>query len=83
MKKIYVTCNDRAMSGWGLAKNKINKLIIECNDHEQADRVIKNLRKEGGYTYINYHFEKPYYTPSRYYISEYIADDAPLWNKEV
>lgn len=42
MRKIYVTCNDKIMSGWGLAEGKINKLVIECNDLEQAERVIKN-----------------------------------------
>lgn len=81
MTKIYVTCNDKSMSRWGLAENKINKLIIECNDITQANRVMNNLKKCQNYKYINYHYNKPNYTSSKYYISEYIADNCPLWNK--
>lgn len=82
MTKIYVTCNDKIMSGWGLAEGKINKLVIECNDLNQAERIIKNLKKDKAFKYINYHYNKtPYYNPNKYKMSYYKADNCPLWNK--
>lgn len=81
MKKIYVTCNDRAMSGWGRSENKINKIIIACSDLKQAKRVMTNLKGESQYKYINICKKKPSYDLSKYYISEYIADDCTWWNR--
>ena len=81
MTKIYVTCNDALMSGWGRAENKINKIVIECNDLKQAKRVVTNLKGENQYKHINICKKKPSYDLGKYYISEYIADDCTWWNR--
>ena len=81
MTKVYVTCNDIKMSGWGRSENKINKIIIACSDLKQAKRVMTNLKGESQYKYINICKKKPSYDLSKYYISEYIADDCTWWNR--
>ena len=81
MEKIYVTCNDASMSGWGRAENKINKIVIECNDLRQAKRVMTNLKGESQYKHINICKKKPSSDLSKYYISEYVADNCTWWNR--
>ena len=46
--KWYVTMTDSFMSGWGLAKNKTNKLVVECDSLQDAEVVCNNakLREE-------------------------------------
>lgn len=48
MKRYYVTMIDKFMSGWGCAKGKINRLVIECRDLADAEIVAENAgnRKE-------------------------------------
>ena len=41
----YVSMTDRFMSGWGLAKDRINKFIVICDNFEQAE-TIERLAKE-------------------------------------
>ena len=36
-KKLYVTMTDKFMSGWGLADNKINKLVFEDSFTKNRD----------------------------------------------
>ena len=63
MKKtaFYVTMTDKFMSGWGMAKGKINKLIIECRTIEQAVQIESAAKKRGEMRYINIRTTKPYY----------------------
>ena len=35
MSKYYVTATDIFLSGWGKAKDKINKVVIECDFKEE------------------------------------------------
>jgi hypothetical protein len=35
----YVQMTDKFMSGWGLAKEKLNIHVIECDTREQADEI--------------------------------------------
>ena len=68
-KKYYVTMTDKFMSGWGMAKNKINKLVIVCNTYEEAKVVAENARNRSEMKYINITDKKPYYSSDRYYVS--------------
>ncbi len=36
---VYVRMTDKFMSGWGMAKNKTNVLVIECETLEQAEEI--------------------------------------------
>lgn len=40
-EKIYVSMTDKFLSGWGLASHKIDKLVIICDDFEQAETIKK------------------------------------------
>jgi len=48
----YVTMTDKFMSGWGLAKGKINKLIFSCDTYEQAIIVRNNAQARTDQIYI-------------------------------
>ena len=63
MKKpvFYVTMTDKFMSGWGMARNKTNKLIIECQTIEQAEQIALVARYRDEMTYVNIRTTKPYY----------------------
>lgn len=78
-KKIYVTMTDKFMSGWGHAEGKINKLIFECDNKEEAFTVMENAERRSDMKYINYSYNKPYYTPSRYLAQYKNKDEYSRW----
>jgi hypothetical protein len=39
INKYWVSMTDKFMSGWGMAENKINKLVIECDSYDIAECV--------------------------------------------
>ena len=59
--KLYVTMTDKFLSGWGMAKGKINKLIIECDTWEQAETIERNAHNRSEMKYVNIRTTKPYY----------------------
>jgi hypothetical protein len=38
---LYVRMTDKAMSGWGIAANCTNVLVVACDTHEQAYAIAK------------------------------------------
>ena len=66
----YVTATDKFMSGWGLAENKTNKVIVVCNSIEEAEEVEVALHRRSEMKYINVRSSKPYYN-NNYVISWY------------
>lgn len=44
----YVTMTDKFMSGWGPARDKINKLVIECASYSEDAQIARaaHLRRE-------------------------------------
>ena len=69
MDKYYVTMTDNFMSGWGESENKINKLVIECENYNDALIVKENASYRGDMKYINISNRKPSYNKDRYYTS--------------
>jgi hypothetical protein len=57
----FVTMTDKFMSGWGMAKGKINKLIIECETLQQAEQIERAARKRSEMRYVNIRTTKPRY----------------------
>ncbi len=45
----------------GEARNKVNKLIIECETMKQAMLIERNAKKRSEMKYINIRSTKPYY----------------------
>lgn len=81
-KKYYVTMTDKFMSGWGMAKDRTNKLIFICDDYEEAKRVAENAENRGDMTYINITTNKPYYNSKKYYAQEKTKDEYESWYKK-
>lgn len=81
-EKYYVTMTDKFMSGWGMAENKINKMIVECETMEQARIIERNAKKRDEMRYINICFKKPSYNKERYLESCKRWDDLGIIWKE-
>jgi phosphoribosylformimino-5-aminoimidazole carboxamide ribonucleotide (ProFAR) isomerase len=79
---LYVTMTDKFMSGWGPCENKINKLIFECENREEADIVMTNAENRGDMKNINLATKKPYYSTSRYYAQTKNKEEYPSWYKQ-
>lgn len=75
----WVTMTDKFMSGWGMAKGKINKLVFECESLTEARVVAENAEYHGSQKYINIATRKPYYSPSKYYVQIKTKEDYPDW----
>ena len=65
---------DKFMSGWGMAKGKINKYVIECDDMAQAKIIERNARRRPEMKYVNICLNKPRYG-SGYLVSEKTFSD--------
>ena len=68
-KKFYVTMTDKFLSGWGMAKGKINKFVVGVNTLEQAETIKRNAERRTDMKYINIISEKPYFNPKRFLTS--------------
>ena len=80
-EKYYVTMTDKFMSGWGMAKNKTNKLVIECDTMSEAMTVQTNAQDRDEMKYVNIRSKKPYYN-SGYYVSRKDRDEYGTWFRE-
>jgi hypothetical protein len=78
-KKFYVTMTDKFMSGWGMAANKTNKLVIECESYEEAEIVYNNALNRSEMKYVNICDKKPYYNNNRYLVSWKTKEDYGTW----
>ena len=79
---VYVTMTDKFMSGWGMAEGKINKLVIECENSVQAEKIAdyaKNERNE--MKYINITYNKPRYNTREYLTSWKVYSQMTGWIK--
>lgn len=74
-KKLYVTATDKFMSGWGMAQDKINKVVIECDNYQEAHRIHGKLARREEMIYVNIASNKPYYNKDRYLTTFVTKDD--------
>lgn len=81
--KYYVSMTDKFMSGWGMADNRTNKLVIECDSYEEALIVQDNAQHRTEMKYINICINKPYYN-QEYYLTNYYSknDGYESWFKK-
>ena len=75
----YVTMTDRFMSGWGMAKDVDNKVVVFCDTYEEAEIVEANASARSEMKYVNIRSTRPYYKNA--YVSYYNKADQPLWFK--
>ena len=57
--KYYVSMTDKFFSGWGHAKDKINKFIVICDNFEQAEKIESLAKERPEMKYINICIHKP------------------------
>jgi len=81
-RKYYVVMTDKFMSGWGMAKDKINKLVIECDSWDDALTVKANAKDRAEMKYINIRQAKPYYQSNNYLVSYGSKLDYSTWFKK-
>lgn len=60
---------DTYLSGWGNSKDKINKLVIICDTKLQARKAMAKAEQRSEMKYVNLCLNKPYYSPSKYYVT--------------
>lgn len=81
-KKYYVTMTDKFMSGWGMAYNKTNKLVIECNSMDDAIIIERNARKRSEMKYVNIVYKKPCYNSKKVMTShKQFSEMGEIWKK--
>jgi hypothetical protein len=79
--KYYVSMTDKFMSGWGMASNKTNKLIIACDTYEQASRIQRNANKRPEMIYVNICSRKPTIKSHQYPSWKHFEDMGEIWTK--
>ena len=79
--KIYVSMTDTFLSGWGLSEGKINKLIFECDNYEEAMLVLNNAKNRKEMKYIKVHEKMPKYKESKYFVQIKNKNVYPNWYK--
>lgn len=79
MKKIYVRMTDKFMSGWGMAKDMTNVMVVECSDWQQAEAIEKAARKRSEMRRIEICLNKPKNRPGVLYSHKAFADLSGPW----
>ena len=80
--KWYVTMTDSFMSGWGLSKNKTNKLVVECDSLQDAEVVCNNAKLREEMQRIKICKNKPSYNIKQYLTShKHYNELGELWKK--
>ena len=74
----WVTMTDRFMSGWREARDKTNKLVIECETFSEAKVVKDNADNRSEMKYVNIRCTKPYYGRG-YHVSLHDKNDYESW----
>jgi len=75
----YVTMTDKFMSGWGMAKGRINKLIFPCDTYDEAEKLAGYAESRSDQEDINIRTTKPYYDERRYYAQVKTKAEYPTW----
>lgn len=78
-KRVYVTMTDSFMSGWGLARDKTNKLVFVCDNYEEAEIVMSNAENRSDMKYVKLAIHKPRYNEEHNFVQFKTKDDYPNW----
>ncbi len=80
-EKIYVSMTDSFLSGWGNARGKRNKLIIECDTWQQAETIERNAKKRSEMKYVNVSSSRPRIASNVYPTWKTYNDMGEIWKK--
>ena len=78
---LYVAMTDNAMSGWGEARGKINKLVLECKDLTEAEIVYSNVVGHPDMEKVKIEQGKPKYNDKEVYTSFKTIREYSSWYK--
>ena len=79
MAKYYVTATDKFLSGWGLAKGRISKFVLECDTYEEACFVEDKVSQRSDMKFVNICSKRPRYSSTRYHVSYVTRTEAPSY----
>ena len=51
-----IKANDKALSYWGKATNKIHMQLIACKTIEEKDMILHDLYSDNTFNYINWYY---------------------------
>lgn len=74
MSKIYVT------STWlnsGEPHGLIAKNVVECDNWDEANKVLDGMQNDRSCGYVRWTYEKPYYRPGKYRVTTTYGKDYP------
>lgn len=75
----WVTMTDKFLSYWGMSKDKINKLVLECETWEEVQKVKRYSKTRSEMKYVSISTKKPYYNKERYYTNYHDKNDYTNW----
>lgn len=78
-KNFYVSMTDTFMSGWGYAKDKINKYIIGCDTMEEAEIIKANAQDRSDMKNIRICMRKPRYNTEKYLVTWKDKEECINW----
>jgi hypothetical protein len=81
MKMLYVRMTDKFMSGWGVAKNAVNVLVIGCENSEQAERIERNAHRRSEMKRVEICLNKPKARQGVIYTWKSYDDMGEVWKK--
>lgn len=79
--KVYVTCIDKALSGWGFARGRKNKLVFLCESRQEAEVVAANARARKDQRNVRITTRMPRMSDDRFYTQVKSKSDYPSWYK--
>ena len=75
----WVSMTDKVMSNWGTSEGKINKVVMVCDNYEEAAIVEANVISRGGMKHINICSTFPRYPDRTHYTQIKTKEDYPEW----
>lgn len=75
----YVTASDAFFSGWGMANDKVNKIVVEVETYEDATKVYNKLQQRHEMKYVRIARQRPAYDEEKYYVSVYDLESNRVW----
>lgn len=75
----YVSMTDNYLSGWGRSAGKTNKLVLECETHEEALIVKNNAEDREDMRTIKIHIKKPKFDPTNNFVQYKDKTEYKTW----
>lgn len=81
-RNFYVSMTDTFLSGWGNAKDKINKYVIGCDTLSEAEIIKSNASMRSDMKQIVIHQGKPSFDVKKYLVTWRDKEDCLNWLEE-